>query len=74
MMPNDPPELWSDAELRHELEKHLRRGPHSLKAIRRFHEMMDEWIERKVATGARGSRVELWTRAVEELAVEESGR
>lgn len=67
LRPNDPPELWSDAELRHELEKHLRRGPHALKAVRRFHAMMDEWVERRRATGARGSDAELWTRAVEEL-------
>ena len=65
--PLDPPELWSDADLKSELEKHLRRGPHDLRAIRRFHGMMDEWIERLRATGARGTEAELWTRSVEEL-------
>lgn len=64
---DDPPELWSDAELKRALEKHLHRGPHSLRNIRRYHTMMNEWIERIRATGARGTDAELWTRAVEEL-------
>lgn len=67
MFAGDAPELWSDAELKRELTKHLGRGPHSMKAIRRFHEMMDELVERRQAAGARGTPSEIWARCVEEL-------
>jgi hypothetical protein len=56
----DPPELWSDVELDAEIARHLRKGPHDLKSIRRFGEIMDEMIERLQAGGERGTRTEIW--------------
>lgn len=58
--PGDPPELWSDAELRAKLTKHLRSGPHALSTVRRFHAMMDEEIERRIAKGETGDRDKIW--------------
>jgi hypothetical protein len=67
--PGDDPELWSDQELGERLRKYLahQHAP-GMNEIRKFHAMMDEAIERRRATGERGTTDEIWKRILLEYA------
>lgn len=62
---DDDPELWSDRDVAAAIRRHLaRQYPSDLRSLRKFGEVMEEVMEeavaRRIATGAAGTRAEIW--------------
>lgn len=58
---DDDPELWSDRDVAAAIRRHLaRQYPSDLHSLRKFGEVMEEAVARRIATGAAGTRAEIW--------------